>query len=167
MKKLIVFLVLLGLMGLVAAWYGVSTSQRFVSSGATAPERAVIEVISPERGQEVWIFDHLQTVRWRYRGLTSEYLGFNMGEARIHLWFSNGIVCHIGSAPLIKGKFSFILKENQSCNNIPRKIISGQYQIMVIAKNQNFSIEGVNNPGITLIPYESLNIPTGSLSGLE
>jgi len=168
MKKLIVFLVLLSLMGLVAGWYGVSTSsQRFVSFGTTVPERAMIEVISPERGQEVWTFDHLQTVKWRYRGLTGEYLGFNMGEARIHLWFSNGIVCHIGSAPIIKGRFSFILKENQPCNNVPRKITPGQYRIMIIAGSQNFFIEGANNPGIILMRYENLNITTGSVEGLE
>jgi hypothetical protein len=167
-KKLAVFLVLLGLIGLVVAWSGASyTSQRFVSFGATVPERPVIEVVSPERGQGVWIFDNLQTIKWRYRGFTGEYLGFNMGAAEVYLWFPDGGVCHIGSAPVIKGKFSFTLKENQSCNNIPRKITSGQYQIIVIVGNKNFFIESRNSPSVTLIRHDSLNIPAGPFSGFE
>jgi len=160
MKKIAVIMVLVSLIGLALAVAiissGAYTSQRFTFSGATASEGPVIEIISPERGQEIWIFDHLQTVRWRYRGFTGNYTGLYLDTAAVYLRFPDERTCAIGEAPVIQGKVSFMLKKNRPCG-IAENVVPGQYRISVAIGDRNLKEQfvSVNDPSITI--YDSLS----------
>lgn len=98
------------------------------------PATPQITVVSPNGGEK-WTTGQNYTITWRSQSLT--------GNVGIYFAFPDGGLCAIGSTPVSWETFTFALKENHPCTQIPRTITAGNYRVALYANNGNPNVDWV------------------------